>query len=275
MTPVNTSISDRTTIAFIGGGNMAGAMIGGLLKNGFNPQRLRVVEPFEATRTALHDKFGITALAAADATLAEAELVIWAVKPQVFQEAALQVRPFLGPSLHLSIAAGIRLHLIEQFLGTARLVRAMPNTPALIGLGMTGLFANPEVTAADRAQVSAVVATMGASVWVDKEHLIDAVTAVSGSGPAYVFYFADAMVTAGIELGLGAEQARQLALATFAGATQLALQSDNSLAELRQQVTSKGGTTHAAITAMETAQVGESIRTAVLAAAQRAAELGA
>jgi pyrroline-5-carboxylate reductase len=272
---VNTSLSNQTMIAFIGGGNMASAMIGGLLKNGHNPRRLRVVEPYEATRATLQDNFGITALAAADASLAEADLVIWAVKPQVFHEAAQQVRPFLGPCLHLSIAAGIGLHAIEKFLGTPRLVRAMPNTPALIGQGITGLFANPEVTATDRAWANAVVATMGASLWVDQERLIDAVTAVSGSGPAYVFYFADAMVAAGIELGLGAEQARQLALSTFAGATQLALQSHISLADLRQQVTSKGGTTHAAITAMETAKVGDSIHAAVLAAAHRAAELGA
>jgi pyrroline-5-carboxylate reductase len=200
--------------------------------------------------------------------------VVWAVKPQVFAEAAAPVRAHAGGALHLSVAAGIRSDSIARWLGTERIVRAMPNTPALVGLGMTGLFARDAVGAADRAQVEQVIATTGAALWVAQEAQLDAVTALSGSGPAYVFYFLEAMVQAGTAMGLSAAQAQQLAMGTFAGATELARRSDEPLATLRQRVTSKGGTTYAAITAMQEAGVGASFERAMQAAEQRARELG-
>ncbi len=160
------------------------------------------------------------------------------------------------------------------WLGTERIVRAMPNTPALIGKGITGLFARPAVTAADKADVEQVVANMGQYVWLDTESKLDAVTAISGSGPAYVFYFLEAMTEAAVEMGLSADEGRQLAIATFSGATELAERSDESLEVLRQRVTSKGGTTYAAITSMQSNEVAQKYVQAMLAAEQRAKELG-
>jgi pyrroline-5-carboxylate reductase len=171
-----------------------------------------VVEPFAEARQRLQSQFGLKALPASDATLTEAGLVIWAVKPQAFKEAAQQTRAFCGHALHLSVAAGIRSDSIANWLGTERVVRAMPNTPALVGLGQTGLFARAAVTDSDKAWVEHVVATTGALLWVKDEPLLDAVTALSGSGPAYVFFFIESMVEAGVKMGLTAEQATQLAI---------------------------------------------------------------
>jgi len=261
-------------IAFIGGGNMASAIIGGLIKQGHSPQQIDVVEPFADARDKLQTTFGITACAEAGAFLNQATLVVWAIKPQTFKEAALAVAPYTAPALHLSVAAGIRSDSIAAWLGNERVVRAMPNTPALIAKGITGLFARTGVTAADKAQIDQVIGTMGEFLWLDAEEQLDVVTALSGSGPAYVFYFMEAMTMAGTEMGLSREQAHQLAIATFAGASALAKASPESPQILRQRVTSKGGTTFAAISSMEDNDVRALFIDAMYAARERAKELG-
>lgn len=261
-------------LAFIGGGNMAGAIIGGLLKSGRAPGSILVVDPGDAQRAKLQAEFGVRSFAAADAALAEAATVVWAVKPQFFQAAAAPCAAFVGQALHLSVMAGIRSDAIAQATGAARVVRSMPNTPALIGQGIAGLFARDAVTAADRAEVEAVLAPTGRMLWVDREEDLDAVTALSGSGPAYVFYFVEAMMQAAREMGLSEAQGKQLALATFAGATALAQASDEAPEVLRERVTSKGGTTHAALSMLEARGVKAAFVQAMHAAQQRARELG-
>lgn len=261
-------------IAFIGGGNMAGALIGGLLKAGRPASALRVVEPFEAQREKLAQQFGVTAQAEADHALSDASLVVWAVKPQLFKEAAAPCSPFVGRALQLSVMAGIRSAGIAAASGSERVVRAMPNTPALIGRGIAGLFARPTVSASERATVEALLAPTGATLWVAEEALLDAVTALSGSGPAYVFYVLEAMVQAGREMGLTEAQSRTLSQVTFDGAAALAAGSPLDPAALRAQVTSKGGTTHAAISSLEADGVKAAFVKALRAAQQRASELG-
>src|SRR6185369_3769029 len=177
------------TIAFIGGGNMAGAIIGGLVKSGRDARSILVVDPGDAQRDKLAREFGVTTLPAADATLEEAALVVWAVKPQYFQAAALPCAPHIGRALQLSVMAGIRSDAIAHATRTQRVVRAMPNTPALIGQGIAGLFARDAVTADERITVEQLLAPTGQTLWVAQEDDLDAVTALSGSGPAYVFYF--------------------------------------------------------------------------------------
>jgi pyrroline-5-carboxylate reductase len=262
------------TVAFIGGGNMASAIVGGLLRQGLPPGQIEIVEPFADARAKLASEFGITAQAQAGPALAGANVIVWAVKPQTFKEAALQVRSHTGPALHLSVAAGIRSDSIAAWLGTERIVRSMPNTPALVGKGMTALFARHGATPDDRTLVEQVIASTGEWLWVDEEQQLDAVTALSGSGPAYVFFFLEAMVQAGSEMGLSTQQARQLAIGTFAGASALAAATDDPLEALRQRVTSRGGTTYAAITSMQADQLQTLFVKAMHAAGQRAAELG-
>ncbi len=261
-------------IAFIGGGNMASAIIGGLLQQGLAGSQIAVVEPMPEARERLTRQFGVAAHATPGAALTGAHLVVWAVKPQTFREAAQQARAYTGGALHLSVAAGIRSDSIAQWLGSERVVRSMPNTPALIGKGITALFARTAVTAADKALVDSVVATTGESLWVTEEAQLDAVTALSGSGPAYVFYFIEAMTEAGAAMGLPAEQAQRLAVATFIGAGELAKASDETPAVLRQRVTSKGGTTYAALMSMEKDEVKAQFMRALHAAQVRARELG-
>ena len=262
------------TIAFIGGGNMASAIIHGLRKGAGAVPQLLVVEPFEAARAKLQTDFGITAMEFAGPQLAAADLVVWAVKPQSFKEAAAQGARYTRLALHLSVAAGIPSDSIARWLGTERVVRAMPNTPALIGKGITGLFARAGVTGQERSMVEAVVQCTGDFLWMDTESQLDAVTALSGSGPAYVFYFLEAMTSAGAAMGLSVAQAHQLAVATFVGASELARASSESPEVLRQRVTSKGGTTHAAITSMEDATVKQLFERAMLAARDRAEVMG-
>ena len=261
-------------IAFIGGGNMASAIIGGLIQQGTPASAFEVVEPFEAARTQLAQSFGITAQAEAGEAISRCAVVVWAVKPQTFAEAAKPVRTFAADALHLSVAAGIPSDSIARWVGTERVVRAMPNTPALVGQGMTGLFARPGVNAADRALVGQLLAPTGELLWVDAEPALDAVTAMSGSGPAYVFYFIEAMTEAGVEMGLTPEQAQRLAIGTFTGASALAHSATEPPSVLRERVTSKGGTTYAAITSLEGADVKAQFKTAIRAAQKRAAELG-
>ncbi|MEJ8838706.1 pyrroline-5-carboxylate reductase [Ramlibacter sp. AN1133] len=265
---------DTTRIAFIGGGNMASAIIGGLLRQGLAPAQVAVVEPFDGQRARLQQQFGVPAQEHAGPALADCGLVVWAVKPQTFKEAAAQAKAHVSQALHLSVAAGIRSDSIAAWLGTQRIVRSMPNTPALVGKGMTALFARAGVTPAEKARVEQVIATTGEYLWVDAEKQLDAVTALSGSGPAYVFYFLEAMTQAGAEMGLGEEQARRLAVGTFAGASELARASQEPLQVLRERVTSKGGTTYAALTSMENDQVKAEFVKALHAACRRAEELG-
>ena len=263
------------TITFIGGGNMASAIFGGLIRQGHPASALQIVEPWDEQRVKLAQQFpGVLLLAVASSDLRPSDLVVWAVKPQTFKEAALASQPFLGSALHLSVAAGITSESMVAWLQTQRIVRAMPNTPALVGLGMTGLFARDGASAADRALVEAVVKTTGELVWVSSEQQLDAVTALSGSGPAYVFYFLEAMRDAGARMGLPPEVAYQLAVGTFIGASTLAQRSDDPPQVLRERVTSKGGTTYAALTSMEAAGVKTSFEAALFAAQKRAEELG-
>jgi pyrroline-5-carboxylate reductase len=264
----------KERIAFIGGGNMASAIIGGLIQQGLAPAQVGVVEPFADARARLQQQFGVRADEHAGPALAGAGLVVWAVKPQTFKEAAAQARPHLGSALHLSVAAGIRSDSIAAWLGTERIVRAMPNTPALVGKGMTALYARAAAGAADRTRVQRVITTTGEFLWVDEERQLDAVTALSGSGPAYVFYFLEAMTQAGAEMGLSPEQARRLAIGTFAGASELARASSEPLPTLRERVTSKGGTTYAALTSLEGDGVKRAFVKALHAACKRAEELG-
>lgn len=261
-------------LAFIGGGNMAAAIIGGLVAAGRPGRSILVVDPGEAQRAKLADEHGVRTQAAADAALAQAATVVWAVKPQLFGEAAAPCAAHVKGALQFSVMAGIRSEAIVRATGSERVVRSMPNTPALIGQGIAGLFAREAVSAAERATAEALLAPTGRTLWVPREEDLDAVTALSGSGPAYVFYFVEAMMQAAQEMGLTAEQGKQLALATFAGATALAQRSTEPPEVLRERVTSKGGTTHAALTSMEASGMKAAFVKALKAAQQRAKELG-
>lgn len=270
MTAMSTSID----IAFIGGGNMATAIIGGLLRQGTSPDSILVIDPAAEQRQRLTETLGVQTAEGPDAELSTARTVVWAVKPQQFKAASQLYAALTDQALHYSVMAGLRTDDIARLLGTPRIVRAMPNTPALVGQGMTGLFARPEVNEEECDAIEQMVATTGAHLWVEREADLDAITALSGSGPAYVFYFIEAMAQAAQEMGLSAEQGRELAQATFAGATALAQQSDAPPAVLRERVTSKGGTTYAALSHMESAGVKNTFMAAMRAAQQRAAELG-
>ena len=263
----------KLQIAFIGGGNMASAILGGLLRQGMRAEQVLVVDPSAEVATRLQG-LGVTVLPQAGPELARAELVIWAVKPQVFAQAAHAAAPHVGQALHLSVAAGITSDSIAAWLDCQRIVRAMPNTPALVGLGQTGLFARASVTPADRELVEQVLASTGQCTWVQAEPLLDAVTALSGSGPAYFFYFIESMVRAGTAMGLTEAQAKKLAVGTMAGAAELARTSTDSPSVLREKVTSKGGTTYAALTHMADTNVGAHFEEALEKARLRAAELG-
>lgn len=261
-------------ITFIGGGNMAQALIAGLRKQGTPADSIRVVEPLASTRQLLIDQHVVQALPQANDSLSDSQLVVWAVKPQLFQDVARPLKDLFPQALHLSVAAGIRSDSISHWLGSERVVRAMPNTPALVGLGQTGLYARGAVGTEQRQQVEALLQAVGQSIWVSSEELLDAVTAVSGSGPAYVFYVIEAMVAAGVRMGLSEAQAHQLAVGTVEGAAELARASSESPAVLRERVTSKGGTTFAALSAMEAAGIKAAFIAAMQAARQRAQELG-
>ena len=261
-------------IAFIGGGNMASALIGGLVRSGRAVADIIVIEPFADQRTKLAQAFGVQAQAAASTNLAQAAIVVWAVKPQLFAEAAAPCRAFIGDALQVSVMAGIRSDSIVAASGSELVVRTMPNTPAFIGQGIAGLYARPAVSPAARQDVETLFAPTGQTLWVQHEADLDAVTALSGSGPAYVFYFLEAMMQAAVEMGLTAEQGRLLAQSTFAGAAALAQQSALSLTTLREQVTSRGGTTFAAITSLDESAVKAAFVKALHAARDRAAQLG-
>ena len=262
-------------IGFIGGGNMASALIGGLIEKLTVPENIHVIDPNQAALTRMESEFGVSTALSIDGTLSTMDVIILAVKPQQMRDVIAALLPFLSGQLLLSIAAGIRATDISRWLkGYNKIVRTMPNTPALIGLGITGLVAMPGVEQIQRQAAQDIMQAVGGTVWLDNENLIDAVTAVSGSGPAYVFYFIEAMQQAAIELGLNPEQGTQLAIATFNGAAQLALRSTESVAVLRERVTSKGGTTYAALCSMEESGIQPAIVKAIKAAAVRGKELG-
>lgn len=258
---------------FVGGGNMARAIIGGLLQQGQSPSDILVIEPHEATRDALVQDLAITAYAGSDALTGSVDVVVWAVKPQVLKPVMQALAKQLQSALHLSIAAGVTTHSMQEWLSSSRLVRAMPNTPALIGKGIAGAYANAALAPSDRDTASAVLQAVGQVLWVDAEVQLDAVTALSGSGPAYVFYFLEAMQQAGEKLGLPATQAYQLAVATFEGASALAARSSETPEVLRQRVTSKGGTTYAATSTLDNLEVKAHFIAAMQACHDRAAEM--
>jgi pyrroline-5-carboxylate reductase len=261
-------------ITFLGGGNMASAIIGGLRKRDWPLEAITVIEPFDAAREALRAAHGLAAMGQVEASVRHTDLVVWAVKPQSFVDAAKGLGEQTKNALHVSVMAGIPASAITTSTGSQRVVRCMPNTPALVGQGMSGLFAAAPVTQTDRSLVQTIMAGTGDILWVELEDQLDAVTALSGSGPAYVFYFLEAMQQAGTELGLSAQQARKLAVQTFLGSSVLARDSVESLTTLRERVTSKGGTTHAAVSHMEASCVGEHFVNAMHAASARAKALG-
>jgi len=262
-------------VLFVGGGNMADALIGGLLKSGFAPAQLRAIEVDGAARRRLFEKYRVECLAEGRGAARPGEVVVFAVKPQQLQEAARFSGLKPGANLVVSIAAGVTLASLAAWLGGhAKLVRAMPNTPALIGAGVAGLYAMPGVSEAEKKQAEAILGAVGATVWVEDEALMDAVTAVSGSGPAYVFWFIEQLAAAGENLGLSAETSRKLAIETVLGSAKLAAQSGEPPAALRERVTSKGGTTEAALKAFEDQKLAERFLRAVEAARDRGAELG-
>lgn len=263
-------------IACIGGGNMASAIVAGLLHSGHPAAHIHIVEPHAPQRQKLAQDYpGVALHASAGPDLAQTDLVLWAVKPQVLAEVIALTRPHLAATaLHLSVAAGITTEHLQSWLASDRIVRAMPNTPALVGLGMTGLFACAGVSPEERQRIEQTLAATGQILWLQDEQQLDAVTAVSGSGPAYVFYFMESMMAAGVALGLTAEQAKQLTLATFTGAAHLAASSSEPPSILRERVTSQGGTTYAALQHMQATEVGPHIMAALEKAAARAAELG-
>ena len=268
-------------ITFIGGGNMASAMIGGLLRKKWPAKAIKVVEIAEPARERLERKFKVMTRAALDVGAVKSDCIVLAVKPQQVREVAVQLGPLLSGQIVLSIAAGIRLTDLARWLGTRNcvLVRAMPNTPALVGAGITGLafysFPPKQVlTAQERKHVETIMHAVGSVLWVRSEEDIDVITAVSGSGPAYVFYFIEALERAARELGFDTEAAHRLAIETFAGAVKLAAQAGEPPETLRSRVTSKGGTTERALASMEADRVKDAIVRAVRAAAERSRELG-
>ena len=262
-------------IAFVGGGNMAAALIGGLLAKGYASDSISVIELIAQARESLASRYNVHTSEGVDERSLGADTIVLAVKPQDMRKAVAPLSGKLQSQLVISIAAGIRLEDLSRWLGGyKKLVRVMPNTPALVGAGIAGLFAGKEVSDKERLRAEAILNAVGQSVWVGDESLIDPVTAVSGSGPAYVFYFIEAMEKAGAQLGLAPEAARKLAIQTFVGAARLAAESPEPPGTLRERVTSKGGTTEAALKVFAAEDIAGSIGKALKAASDRGAELG-
>ena len=261
-------------IVFIGGGNMAQALIGSLVKAGRPGASIIVIEPSEGTRRRLVGQFGVSARSAAGPSLEMAEILVWAVKPQTFDAAAAPCASHVAKALQVSVMAGVRSDAIVTATGSERVIRVMPNTPALIGQGIAGMFARAAVTDDDRADAVALLAPTGELIWVGEEVQLDAVTALSGSGPAYVFLLLEALLEAGRQMGLPTAAARRLAEQTVAGSAALAAASPDSPAELRRIVTSPGGTTEAAMAVLDTRGARDAFIAAVLAARAKAEALG-
>jgi pyrroline-5-carboxylate reductase len=268
-------MQDDLKISFIGGGNMATALIGGLAGKLTAAANLHVVDLNSEALARLQQQFGVRTSEQIDAEIGQSDVVVLAVKPQQMKEVVAQLKPHVSAQLVLSIAAGIRALDLSRWLGGHRaIVRTMPNTPALIGMGVTGMAALDGVSPQQLAVADAIMRAVGTTVWLKEEGLIDAVTAISGSGPAYVFYFIEAMQEAAQELGLSQDQGTQLALATFVGASQLAASSKDPVSTLRERVTSRGGTTQAALGSMDSSGVKQALVAAMKAAAARGKELG-
>ena len=261
-------------INFIGGGNMAHAIIGGLKQNGLDMSEITVLELNEQKRAELAQKFGVK-VTDNYAEFSNTDVIVLAVKPQQLKQVCSDLSTSLNSQLVVSIAAGVRSKDISRWLNNhAAIVRVMPNTPAQIRAGISALYAMPAVNQQQREQASTILAAVGKTLWLDDEAKMDAVTAISGSGPAYVFYFIEALQDAGIALGLDAESAKLLALQTFAGASLLATQSSEDIKTLRAQVTSKGGTTEQGILSLETADIKGIVNKAAKAAADKSVQLG-
>ncbi|AMB77820.1 MULTISPECIES: pyrroline-5-carboxylate reductase [Pseudomonas] len=261
-------------IAFIGAGNMASSLIGGLLAKGLDAAQIRASDPGAETRARVSAEHGIELFADNAQAVQDADVIVIAVKPQVMKAVCQDLRAHLEPhQLLISIAAGITCTSLQNWLGNQPLVRCMPNTPALLGKGVSGLFATAAVTAEQRQQAEDLLSAVGIAVWVDTEAQIDAVTAVSGSGPAYFFLLIEAMADAGVKLGLPREVAKQLAEQTALGAAHMAVASDVDAAELRRRVTSPAGTTEAAIKSFQADGFAASVEKALSAAAHRSAEM--
>jgi pyrroline-5-carboxylate reductase len=269
---------DIRKLAFIGGGNMAAALIGGLTRQGLSRDRIVVADPSHEQLERLLHQHGVRAAADNHDAVAGAEVVVLAVKPQQMRAVAVGIAPHLAASnpVVISVAAGIPHAALVRWLGSqTAIVRTMPNRPALNGFGATGLFAPASVGAASRALAEAVMAAVSATVWVDHESQMDTVTALSGSGPAYFFLFMEALEAAAHARGLPVDVAHKLTLETAFGAAQMARSSGDSLATLREQVTSKGGTTAAALAVLDAAGLRAIVAHAVAAADRRSAELAA
>lgn len=264
------------SIAFIGGGNMAQALIGGLCRSGRSPESIIVADPGDAVRQTLVDQFATRVTADNREAAQGADVIVLAVKPQIMEEVLGELTAVLVPNaLVISVAAGVTLAMLQHQLGgQARLVRAMPNTPALFGAGMTGLVASPLVDERDRQRAGEILGSAGETVWLEDEALMDVVTAVSGSGPAYFFALAEQLALAGERAGLPPSIAAQLARQTAYGAGIMLARSGRSAGELRSQVTSPGGTTEAALDSLTRGEFERLIDEAVQAAARRGRELG-
>lgn len=261
-------------LAFIGGGNMAKALLAGLNTQQFVMSDITVVELDTSKHTSLEKQFGVTATSSLSDTIA-CDSIVLAVKPQQLPAVAKALAPLLKKQLVISIAAGVRLQDLSIWLNQyLTIVRAMPNTPAQIQAGITGLYAHPAVSVAQIAIADQILRAAGKTIWVDSEEKLDAVTAISGSGPAYVFYLIEALQAAAQSLHLNASEARELSLATFKGASLLADISETSVAQLREQVTSKGGTTEQGLLSLERSKVKEAIGLAAESAYARAKSLG-
>ena len=261
-------------IAFLGGGNMASALIGGLVSRGHDARSISVIEisPAARERIAAH---GVRVSTAPDAASEKADTLVLAVKPQDARAALASVAATVRGKLVISICAGLRLAALSRWLGGHRsLVRCMPNTPALVGAGIAGMYALPEVTGAERELAERILSAVGEAVWVKDESLLDTVTAVSGSGPAYVFWLIEQLAAFGERAGIGSAEALKLATHTVLGSAKLAAQSGEPPATLRAKVTSKGGTTEAALKTFEQEQLAERFARALAAATRRGHELG-
>ena len=270
----NLELTAMPTISFIGGGNMARALISGLQKQQFEMTSITVVELDAVKRQQLNNDFNVNTTEQLVAAC-KADLIVLAVKPQQLRDLAIFLGGQLQHQLIVSIAAGVRSADLSRWLGGySNIVRVMPNTPAQIGMGISALYAMPKVSELQRNQACQLLQAVGETLWLDDELQMDAVTAISGSGPAYVFYFIEALQKAGVALGLSEFEANQLALHTFAGAGQLALQSQQDVATLRNQVTSKGGTTEQGILSLASHNVEKIILAAAKAAADRSVSLG-
>ena len=265
---------DNTQITFIGAGNMAASLIGGLCKQGVNPANISASDPNTAQLEALKSQHPIHTSTENSLAVKNADIIVLAVKPQVMRQVCEQLAPFLTEQhLIISIAAGITCSNLSLWLGVNSIVRCMPNTPSLIQQGVSGLYATEQVSELQREQAQQLLSAVGLAVWLDTEQLIDAVTAVSGSGPAYFFLLIEAMTQAGIQLGLPADTAALLAKHTAQGASTMACQSSLNAAQLRQQVTSPNGTTEAAIQTFQAGGFTELVDSAVRSAATRSHEL--